>query len=351
MRWHLIHESSARRPTPGRRFDGTAWHCNAALWLFGGRRAVEDDLQLSDTWRFDLLTQTWTSMSRDVSEANARRHAPSGRLDPAFWAERSDLLMYGGSIGNNPSSELWRFDTQRFAWTEDERGAQAGEPTPGIRSGSVSWYDCEKRAWLFGGIGGSPLGFSDILGDLWSYSTASGSWRLEAAGSSGCKILPQPRTHASHCLSGKCCWVFGGYDRSPHGIPLLDLWSFEKRTGEAKRWWDAADLNSGPGPSARSGAVLFADLLENVYVFGGQQTYPRKHLNDLWKFEPLSRKWIQLPRNDPDEKANESEAWPSPRSQCSTWIDGGGHLWLFGGYGDNAAGNTDICGDFWLLQV
>jgi hypothetical protein len=350
MHWQLIYEARDGQTFPRRRFGGIAWYCNQALWLFGGCPSIEEEKQLSDLWCFELATQTWMPVSRDVAELGTLHRAPSGRLTPASWVERSTLFMYGGAIGATPSRELWLFDTQKYIWVEDERAQRTPQSTPGIRSGSVAWNDGENRSWLFGGIGESSSGDRDILGDLWSYSSETGSWSLEADVMSHRQSLPHPRTHASQCLSSKYCWVFGGLDRSRSGGAFADLWSFEKHTGVAKQWWAGADLDSGLAPTNRSGAVLFSDRFDNVYVFGGQQTHPREHLNDLWKFELSSQKWLNLPCNAADAKTNRDSS-PGPRSDSSAWLDRDGRLWLFGGYGTNSHGDPDALGDLWLLEA
>lgn len=351
MRWRLVDETGSGRTFPERRFGGTAWYCNQALWLFAGCPSLEEEKQLSDMWCFDLATQTWTPLARDLARLGAEHRAPSGRFTPVTWVEGSTLFMYGGAIGATPSSELWLFDTQTHRWTRDERTRSTSQSTPGARSGSIAWHGGENRAWLFGGIGESSPGRRDTLGDLWSYSYDSDSWRLEADASSHQWVLPQPRTHASQCLSSKYCWVFGGLSRSERGAVFSDLWSFERHTGATRRWWDAPDLNSGLVPSSRTGAVLFSDRFENVYVFGGQQTQPRMHLSDLWKFESSSQKWLNLSRNNADTEAGKGDVWPSPRSDSFAWIDSDGRLWLFGGYGENSHGDPDVLGDLWLFEA
>lgn len=338
MRWELIHQRSAGLHYPEPRFDGTTWYCDQGLWLFGGQCSIDDPAQLSDLWRFDLSALEWTAIPPNLRDASASYNTPSGRLGAAHWIERSELVMYGGAVDHNPSSDLWRFDTQRCRWINVECAKQPGESTPGVRSSAVAWDDGVSHAWLFGGIAESSPGCRGIFGDLWRYSFDAGSWRLEATGNNASRSLPSPRTRASYCVSSKSCWVFGGFDRSsPRETGLSDLWSFDRITGEAKQWWDA-DLDSGSGPSPRSGAVLFADQADNLYVFGGQQRQSRQNLDDLWKFELSSRNWSQLACSHPS---------PTPRTESCSWVDGTGNLWMFGGYETSAS----ELGELWLLRA
>jgi N-acetylneuraminic acid mutarotase len=322
-------------PTP--RLDATTWCSDGALWLFSGQRSIDFEAELDDMWRFDLATQSWSIVPG----------APPGRSDPAVWIESATLFMYGGAIRNSPLNELWCFDTETYEWSANIR-SHPGQITPGPRSGSAAWYDGENRAWLFGGIGQSSAGSMEIRNDLWSYSSQTDSWREEIAASSHSSGMPRPRTHASMSVTEKTVWIFGGLGRSERGVPFSDLWSFEKRNGEATRRWDSS-ANSASYPSSRVSPALFADRAENVFLFGGLQNEPhRRHLNDLWRFETSTRQWLDVSGNRSTQSV--VEPWPSPRSNCCTWIDEAGQLWLFGGYGTTPNGDPGMLGDLWLAR-
>ena len=330
MRWNLVAEAKSENAFPVRRMGGVTWNANGRLWLFSGVGSIEESASLTDMWSYHLDANIWKRISMRADESEI---VPSGRETPATWAEQDALCMYGGAIKNIASSEFLQFDTRMEEWiakAPSDPGA-----TPGVRSGSVAWQDETGRAWLFGGIGKAADGNLNVLGDLWSYSSDRKTWQREQVNQSNGK-LPQPRTHMSSCQSTKSCWIFGGLIRSESGRALSDLWSLDKDSGVAQQWWDGTNSTSGPG--IRTGATLFCDRSENIYVFGGMDANTRDLHNDIWRFETSSREWERL-----------SCSGPSPRTQASAWIDAGHRLWLFGGYGVNARDEVGLLADFWSL--
>jgi N-acetylneuraminic acid mutarotase len=342
--WQLVQtgRDQDNSPTPGPRFDGATWYANGALWLFSGRGSADDEVPLGDMWRFNLEAHIWAK----IPVANV-----TGRLYAATWVENAVLFMYGGFDLNEPLSELWRFNAVTCQWISEGGERSSEKLTPLARSGSVAWYNGKHRAWLFGGIGqSSPGSQMGVRNDLWSYSSNTNSWMLEMDATNFQTAAPQPRSNASACTTERHCWIFGGIGRSPHGIPLCDLWTFDKSGGEATRWYEFPESGLTASPSRRIAPAFFSDRSENIYLFGGLQADPhRKQLNDLWRFEPSSRTWVEISGNSCSE--NLAETWPSPRSSCCTWIDAQGDLWLYGGYGVDSSGDSAALGDLWVLRL
>lgn len=332
MRWELIHPTLDGKKDPGRRMGATTWFYDGGLWLFGGRRSADEVTPRSDLWRFDLHTQAWNDFQPQGAPPAPSHCSPVGRNEAAAWVANSSLFMYGGTIDGSPCNELWQLDTGSLRWFS-EQAVPSSQGSPGIRAGSVVWSDAEEYAWLFGGIGKSAKGDVAILGDLWRFSIKNRSWH-EYRGST-----PPPRTHASHCTSNDNCWIFGGVGAPSQWDGLRDLWSFNRRTGQTREWWNGHDTDSRLSPGAVLGAAMLADR-KNVYVFGGLQGTPRKLLSDLWKFESANKSWSRLPH---------TKLWPSARNESCNWIDENGNLWIYGGYGVDAEGAVDVLGDFWLL--
>ncbi len=108
-------------------------------------------------------------------------------------------------------------------------------------------------------------------------------------------------------------------------------------------------------PGGRRGASSWIDLNNQMYLFGGfgvDGAGNQGLLNDLWKFN--GKEWIWVSGS---EKANQNshygvqleagKGFPGGREDALSWIDSKGDLWLFGGFGYNAAGKKDFLNDLW----
>jgi|CZKH01.1.fsa_nt_gi hypothetical protein len=106
---------------------------------------------------------------------------------------------------------------------------------------------------------------------------------------------------------------------------------------------------SGNIPGGRSGATASADSSGNVWLFGEAQGVDANgspgELNDLWVFNPATTEWTWMSGNSTipyDTTGYEpmfgtlgvfsSSTSPGSLGGASSWIDGNGNLWLFGGY-------------------
>ena len=196
-------------------------------------------------------------------------------------------------------------------------GAVAGIPVigniPGGRDGAASWTDSAGHLWLFGGEGYGANNILGYLNDLWEFDPSTNEWTWK----SGSSTLP--------CNFTDCSWT----------------------------------KSSTPGlqPEGRSGASSWIDGNGNLWLFGGfyftygDPNYINVDLNDLWEFNPTTNQWTMVnggaeegsygTRGTPD-----IYAVPSPRPNSMSWIDGSGHLWLFGG-GDTDSQGADYLNDLW----
>lgn len=163
---------------------------------------------------------------------------------------------------------------------------------PGIRQNVALAVDSEY-VWMFGGEGAldnpsAPC--CNVIGDLWRYEPATGLWT----------------------------WMSGSKDQRLES-------SIRGTIGVA------APDNM---PSARSGAVLWADSSDRLWLFGGRGF--SDSLNDLWTYDKASGWWtcIDIGTDAPSYGVMGVEAasnWPPPRHSSATWLDSTGDLWLMGG--------------------
>ncbi len=111
-------------------------------------------------------------------------------------------------------------------------------------------------------------------------------------------------------------------------------------------------------PGAREGSVTWKDASGNLWLFGGNgysATGTLGYLNDLWKFDPGTGQWTwvkgsntinQLGTYGTQTVAAPANV-PGGRYYPTSWTDGSGNFWLFGGYGYAAAGAAARLNDLW----
>ncbi len=112
-------------------------------------------------------------------------------------------------------------------------------------------------------------------------------------------------------------------------------------------------------PPALYESVSWTDLNGNFWIFGGIGNVVGTY-NALWKFDPIANMWTWMKGANTTQQAGNygvqgvpsvtnnpgSRAWGA----CS-WVDTQGHLWLFGGHGSDAFGNSGKLNDLWMYDI
>ena len=187
-------------------------------------------------------------------------------------------------------------------------GSPAGSNTPGGRQWAVGWRDKLGNFWLFGGWGPHDVS-TYIFNDLWNYS--AGQWT----------------------------WVSGS------NLP-----------NQAGNYGTMGAAAAGNVPGARFQASAWTDSAGNLWLFGGDgfdSTGQGGFLNDLWMYSAGEWTWM-----GGSNVANQIGTYgtlgaaapgntPGARSFSVTWTDPSGNLWLFGGAGNDSAGNAGYLNDLW----
>ncbi|MGH2842417.1 MAG: Kelch repeat-containing protein, partial [Solirubrobacteraceae bacterium] len=264
------------------------------------------------------------------------------------------------------------------------QGTGSTSNLPGARESASSWTDSAGNLWLFGGYGYASSILGD-LNDLWQYSPSTGEWTwisgtsaLNATGVYGMQNaaspsnLPGARQQASAWIdSSGNLWLFGGYGYdSTHNADLNDLWQYSSTTGEWT-WVSGSDVGNANGsygaqgspstsnvPGAREGATSWIDSSGSLWLFGGyghDSAGAVGNLNDLWRYNPNTGAWTWISGANTVNAAGaygtagveSGSNAPGGRQAASSWIDSSGNLWLFGGYGDDSAGNEGDLNDLW----
>lgn len=280
---------------------------------------------------------------------------PGARNSAAFWTDKSgnfwlfggdgeDLASYPGSIPGDVHedvlNDLWEYSPAANEWTwvqgsstsgpyrvniaTDDfgsagvygtQGTPAAGNLPGGRINSVSWVDSAGNFWLFGGEGLDSVGASDLLNDLWEFNPGTKLWTWIGGSNLGGQV--------------------GNY--GTQGVPA------------------ASNV-----PPALHGATGWIDRSNNLWLFGGQGPEPSgldAALGNLWEFNPTSKQWTWVTgpggSTNPQPPVYGTLGVPAPsntpggRGQVTSWIDGNGNFWLFGGECPTGCDQTGWSSDLW----
>jgi N-acetylneuraminic acid mutarotase len=337
--------TAASSNVPGAREDGLSWlDSSGRLWLFGGYGfdSIGRRGRLNDLWRHDPTTKEWTWMSggQAVNEAGsygtrgvaAPSNVPGARTGAVSWTDLQGRLWLFGGLGYSDAGDygnlhdLWMYDPESLRWTwvagskeidqpgvYGTQGTAAPANVPGGRIGAVSWTDAQGLLWLFGGYGYDSAGTKSWLNDLWRYDLANLEW----------------------------AWISGSNAGGQVG------------TYGTKGTADAANI-----PGARFSAVSWIDAQGLLWLFGGYGwdiDSGHVSLNDLWKYDPTTQQWTWVSGYGYGNGVatygtlgtSATSNIPGAREDAASWLDSSGHLWLFGGYGYDSAGDKGWLNDLW----
>jgi N-acetylneuraminic acid mutarotase len=192
------------------------------------------------------------------------------------------------------------------------RGVASAANVPGARDHAVSWTDTAGNLWLFGGYRRGLDASRGSFNDLWRYNPTAGTWT----------------------------WINGS-----------------STTGETGIYGSRGVASATNVPGARDNAVSWADAAGNLWLFGGNGfdgdggiTY-----NDLWRYSPTAGTWVWVSGGSTANNVGiygtrgvaSATNVPGARSQAVSWTGADGDLWLFGGFGYDAGGNSGSLNDLW----
>ncbi|MFZ0393492.1 MAG: kelch repeat-containing protein [Terracidiphilus sp.] len=228
----------------------------------------------------------------------------------------------GGAGGQTSPLGEWAWMTGSNINNQDGvygiQGTPSAGNTPGARTAPFAFTDPSGNLWLLGGFS-TCLSFQGDLNDLWRYSNGQWTWiggsnSIEAKGVYGTKGVAAPVNWpgarylgVSWTDSSGNFWIFGGLGIDSAGTrgTMNDLWKYSN--GEWT-WMSGSNIGFNGGITAP---------IPGVYGVKG----------------------IAAPGNVPGD-----------RTGAVSWADAAGNLWLFGGEGDDAKGNTGILNDLWKFS-
>lgn len=212
-----------------------------ALYVFGGNDATDGatPTYLHDTWRLDLVTKTWT----DLTKAKG----PEGRVWAASATDGDAMYVFGGGGGlAGPFfADVWKLAASDGKWTRLHGAANA----PRERFwANLEWDAANAGLLMFGGHDNTDLGNSN---DLWSYSPSKDAWTQLREGDT--PNLP---------ANGQCDF--------PPNFTHVDMAS----------------------PERRNAAATAMDPEQGLLLFGGKTDCGL--INDVWAFSVSDGAWSNL---------------------------------------------------------
>ncbi len=179
---------------------------------------------------------------------------------------------------------------------------------------------------------------------------------------------------------GVIAMAFNGviyYFQVGYGTNDVTLRNFTPSAAPAWKWVSGPSSRNGVGiygtlntaaatnnPGARQGAMNWLARDGTLWMFGGygyatSVSNPPRYLNDLWQFDRILGQWIwRGGSNAPNQygvygtQGTEAPAnAPGSRHTGTTWTDGDGNLWLFGGFGVGTTPGAAALNDLWRFNM
>ena len=143
-------------------------------------------------------------------------------------------------------------------------------------------------------------------------------------------------------------------------------------TNAAWTWIKGSNLINQPGiygtqgvadpanlPGARREAITWTGADGTFWLLGGWGLANNSgYLNDLWQCDPATTNWTWIRGSSNINQYAVYGTWavedayniPGARCGAAAWTDASGALWLFGGYGYAAAGDSGHLNDLWRFN-
>jgi hypothetical protein len=403
--------TSSNVPPP--RYGAATWtDASGNLCLFGGIAApnTTSDTYFNDLWKFSNGQWTWVGGSNTANQSGiygtlgvaATGNIPGARFNAVIWTDNLGSVWLFGGLGldadgrSESLNDLWRYGGGEWTWmggpqttitgtpgSYGTKGVAAASNLPGGRSDAVAWADKSGNFWLFGGLGEDSAGNWGQLNDLWTYSNGQWTWvsgsnTINQAGIYGVLGAPSPSNVPGARMDPSAWvdtsgnfWLFGGsygvQVRTGVTMALLnDLWTYSNgqwtwmggsnQPNQPSVYGKQGIASTANSPGARSMAAAWVDASGSFWLFGG---CCGSWSNDLWKYSNGQWIWVGGSQaNSPGSYGTLGVASasniPGSRAGAATWTDDSGHLWLFGGEGNDSTGisatSFGYLNDLWQYQ-
>lgn len=274
------------------------------------------NVQLGDTWTYDIATDLWTNRTGPGSPEARSEHAMT--FDPAT----ARAVLFGGRGEKGLLGDTWTYASGTYTWTNR---TSSGSPSPQCVH-SMAFDPTRITTMLFSG-----RNERGNVSETWGYDSGLNKWTDLAP-----RTCPTPRSdHAmAYDIASGDVILFGGQFAWGHSN---DIWRYKAISNA----WSPLGPSS-PMPSARQGHSMVYDQRNGLMVlFGGQDAAGVQ--DDTWTCNLSTNAWVKM--NPPSS--------PPPRTSHSmVYDDATGDVLLFGGQTvQYSPYNVILLGDTWTYNV
>jgi len=280
---------------------------NGNVVLFGGLDASNN---LQDTWVYNVAANTWTQKS-PVTKPSAR-HAHAMVYDP----DTKRIILFGGGTGSN-NDETWVYDVTVNTWSKKSPSTK-----PSARHAHGMVYDtANNKVVLFGGFDGSTE-----EQDTWMYDVTGNIWSKKSPST-------KPSGRRSHAMAydpvNEKVVLFGGGGTS--GL-LDDTWVYDYTTNT----WTNKTTSADKPPAGGYSGMVYDSASNTIVLFRGDGSTQR--FDDTWLYDVATYTWTERSKGvKPDKRYSYSMAYDSVNNKVV----------LFGG----DKGNDNRADDTWIYDV
>ncbi len=290
--------TTSNEPSP-RTWGAMAYDSGSDLMVFfGGFQYQPEWLTLDDTWTFDTDTNTWTEIDTVGPEI-------VGEL--VYHTASDKIIFYGGAADvseliEDLRSETWVYDTDTEAWEK-----MTLDVAPPVRARGELAYDIESnRVILFSGVWDGGWETEVVLGDCWSYDLGNNLWNnvdwdwqeVTPAESPGLRC----GSPLVYDIESDRMVIFSGWPNlHADGARYNDTWTYDVNTNT----W--TNMSPEVLPTGRGGHAMAYHEAEDVMVmFGGSIGYQvddEKYVADTWTYDLNSNTWTNMsPASSPTRR-------------------------------------------------
>jgi hypothetical protein len=232
--------------------------------LFGGRDA--SGRALNDTWAFDPVAKTWTSLTPACRKGKPCPLPPARYAHGMAWSSAlSKVVVYGGEKTSTFSVSDYLDDTWAFDGSTWRRISSTG---PGGRAAMGMAEDATTgRILVYGGWAAYPVTGGISLEAV----RDAGTWLLDPTASSWTRVVtptvPEMRSDpgmAYLATIGAVVLTTGAKQPAPCSSWTNSVYAYDV----AAKDWRKLDATA-PLPTARNGATLTADLCDGSAILTG----------------------------------------------------------------------------------
>ncbi|HEX3008695.1 MAG TPA: kelch repeat-containing protein [Bacteroidales bacterium] len=224
---------------------------------------------LSDFWRFDSETQSWTQVASLKDQDNIEHP----RYTAAAFAIGDKGYVGTGENDDVYLSDFWEYDSNTNAWSKKPDFAGSA------RKGAIGFS--------IGSKGYIATGFDDnYLKDIWEYDPATSTWSQKPS------LGGTKRVSAQVFVIDDKAYIVGGNN---NGSLVYDFWRFDP--SQENPWTSLRKINNSNSDEsyddeyttiARYSGVAFTSADKKGYITTG---YSGSLSNTVWEYDPSTDLW------------------------------------------------------------